>query len=274
MSSLPEPGAINLKRWTDFATLRARLRSEGLGVPDLCAQLWSSICGGAFSPADLWSEKEALAIEYHSLSDFPRPIDLNALHPQTLSKRVYRAKHDLYLAKADWETFGEPVFGQKMRELNLLPPGITFPISKKSDCRTYGLEIGKDYGFHRSKIEPKEKWYEKAADNTSIVGGFCFDVGTGGIQAGPPTSFRISFGLRLHKENRWAYSLKMEHFFSDLDQYNHVRLPSSLPFPQGYIRPNDEVISDMVKLGIFAHLRAFDIFLSELGSMPTSELQV
>lgn len=258
---------IDLRKWTDIARLRERFRNEGFCLPDRTVELYSSICGGAFTVEEFWQEHDSITLEYLAMRYWATPFSAEQMHPRTLYKLARNKIRDLHRLSpnADWNHFYQYETEQKTSELGLLPPGLEFPLDKKSDVRSYGFEVGKSYGFQRSKFEPKERWFEKLMDKSGIIGAFRFDVG--GLHAGPPTSFRIEFCLRFRGHETWRTSFDMTRFFSALHGYTYIGLPSVLPFPPDYIRPSAETISDLVKLGIMAYIRAFDLVLSELDSV-------
>ena len=258
---------IDLRKCTEVARLRARFRNEGFCLPDKTAELYTSICGGAFTVEEFWQEHDAIALEYLAMRYWPKPVSEEQIHPRTLYYLARRKISDLHRLSpnADWSHFFQHETAQKMREIGLLPPGLDFSLNNKSDIRSYGFELGKSYGFQRSKFEPKERWFEKQMDKSGVIGAFRFDVG--GLHAGPPTSFRIEFCLRRREHENWRTSLEMTKLFGALHGYTYVALPSVLPFPPNYTRPSDETVSDLVKLGVLAHVRAFDLLLQELDAV-------
>ncbi|MBA4337542.1 MAG: hypothetical protein C0421_01700 [Hyphomonas sp.] len=256
-----------MRKWTDFAGLRARFRDEGFGLPDVTVELFSSICDRSFTVEEYWQEHDALALEYLAMRYWPRPLSEEQFRPRTLYRQARQKITDWHRLhpNADWRYFYQFETAQKMRELHLLPPNLGYPLVKKSDVRSYGLDIGRSYGFQRSKFEPKERWFEKVMNNSGVIGAYRFDVG--GLHAGPPTSFRIEFCLRLQGHDTWRTSFDMIKFFGALHGYQYLGFPSVLPFPPAYTRPSDEAVSNLVKLGVLANVSAFDLLLQELDAV-------
>lgn len=265
MARVPPP--IDLRKWTGVANLRARLRSEGFLFPDVRAETWSAICGGAFTAEELWAEHDAVALEHFAVRYVAGPLDESMYHPQTLSKMISNARFEMPTSTAEWKQYVGPQQAQKMRELALLPADLPLVIARKSDCRTYGFELGKKYGFQRSKFEPKEQWFEKQMPKSGVIGAFNFDVGVGGMQVGPPTSFRMRFCLRLRGNDDFREGVRLDRIHGEIYGYSYVHQLSQLPFPNGYRRPSESATSDMLKLGILAYVRAFDLLLGELDEV-------
>lgn len=257
----------DLATWRGIESLRAAFRAEGFGVPDRYAELASEICDGAFTPSEFIEECNTSAICEWSASYGPQPRIVHGPGPhEALFKERQRA---LNRAQIHRLFFGE-LEAQKKKELDRITGEDAELVLKKSEIRRFAEKVGKRNGFALMKKGPVELnnivW--KGMERTGVVGYYAVD--TGG-KSFPSPSGPIDLGLRffigIEAPRRTDLSFGPDRIIRGLLNYDLLAGAADPLAPNLAARiVPPEHSSAMVKLGVIALVRFFDLFLQSLDT--------
>nr|WP_321442158.1 hypothetical protein [uncultured Hyphomonas sp.] len=267
---------VDLRYWEAAAELRKSLRTEGFELIDVHAELASVLCDGAFTAREYLDESDARA--YFRLRYAVTPdTALLANYPNRLNEILTKRLHSMPPEEEGRQYYGV-LEAQKIQELALIPASDSELLVRNSDVRAYLRKVGERNGFrHLSKrVPPMPSILVKEMPNTGITGFFGVDSGGKGaiVKFGLPLPPLVNFHLCTDAQYLDSMWLKPWDIITAMHVYSLMRgaiNPRMGPRDSRTgQRPIDtvppEFWSDIIKLGVVAYVRFFDLFLESVDA--------
>lgn len=265
---------IDLRYWDGAADVRRSLRSEGFELIDVHAELASMLCHRAFAPRDYLAESDARALFRLRYAVTPDKALLPE-YPNTLNKILNSRLHSMSSEETHRQYYGV-LEAQKVRELKLLSEDDTELLVRKSDMRKFVRKVAERNGFrHVSKrFPPLPSLLVKEMSNAEITG--FFNIDSGGNEAiVTPSGFPLPPMLKFYLSKDPYY-----HYRMSLEPWQIITGMSAYGLTAGAIDGNSdprtgerpiesvpaEFWSDIIKLGVVAYIRFFDLFLQSVDA--------